>query len=69
MHHNYRLQHLMRAVYIINALHTVSFTIIQCLQVYGFIRNFTEMYELLWMKNAELRIWKHPAPPLFRHVV
>ena len=30
---------------------------------------FTEMHELLRMKNAELRIWKHPAPPLFMHVV
>ena len=41
----------------------------QCLQVYGFIRNFTEIRELLRMKIAELWIWKHPAPPLFMYVV
>ena len=41
----------------------------QCLQVYGFIRNFTEIHKLLRMRIAELRILKHPAPPLFTHVV
>ena len=40
----------------------------QCLQVYGFIHNFTEINEILQVKSAELRIFKHPAPPLFMHV-
>ena len=40
----------------------------QCLQVYGFIRNFTEMNEILRVKSAELRIFTHPAPLLLMHV-
>ena len=42
----------------------------QCLKVYGFIRNFTEILinEILRVKSAGLRIFKHPAPPLFMHV-
>ena len=38
------------------------------LPVPGFIHNFTEINEILRMKSAELRIFKHPAPPLFMHV-
>ena len=56
------------ATFVARDICTLTMEIGQCLQVYGFIRNFTEINEILRVKSAELRIFKHPAPPLFMHV-